>query len=417
MTVLDTPPTATLALSVKPPAEALAREERAQFANSALRLIAACLAIITLIACGFTIYAAREFLIPIAIAFLLAVMTSPIARFLEARGLWRTAAAGIITLTLVALLAVSMWLLAPELVHLSEQLPRSVQVIERKLAGLRETISGLQRASEEIQEATQQVGASPSTAPIVVQEATPLNVALTSLARVGAQTLAAFLLLFFLLAQRRRMKTIIVAMARNHSTRKRLIVMFRDIKTRISTYLLAVTLTSVALGILSAIALRLIGFPNPWLWGVAVALLNFVPYAGPTTVQVAALIVGALTYATFWPAVLPALSLWALNFIEGQLVTPHFVARRVVLNPLAVFVSIVFGGWIWGIVGAVVAVPALIVGASVIQHWWAPCATNMRPGANAREAYWRGWAFENARPHFRARRTGLVIRAPDYREL
>lgn len=407
MNLSEPPPTATLALSTQ------MRDERAHFTTSSLRLIAVCLAIMTLIACGFTVYVAREFLIPIAIAFLL--MTSPIARVLEARGMWPTASAGLITLAMVGLVATCLWVLAPELINLSEQMPHTLRVIEQKLAGLRETMAGLQRASAEIQEATQQVGASPASAPVVVQAATPLNLALTSLGRIGAQTLAAFLLMFFLIAQRRRMKTIIVAMARNHSTRKRLITMFRDIKTRISTYLLAVTLTSLGLGIASAIALQLIGFPNPWLWGLAVALLNFVPYAGPTSVQVAALVVGALTYSTFWPAVLPALTLWALNFIEGQLVTPHFVARRVVLNPLAVFVSIVFGGWIWGVIGAVVAVPALIVGASVIQHWWAPCATNSRPGD--REAFWRSWAFRNARPHFRARRTGLVVSAPDYREL
>lgn len=280
---------------------------------------------------------------------------------------------------------------------------------------MRETLTGLERATQEIQAATQQVGAAPSSGPVVVQEATPLTIALTSLARIGAQTVGALLLAFFLLAQRRRMKTIIVAMARNHSTRKRLITMFKDIKTRISTYLLAITLTGIALGIASGAALQLIGFPNPWLWGVAVTLLNFVPYAGPVAVQLSALVVGALTYATLWPAVLPALILWGLNFIEGQIVTPHFVAKRVVLNPLAVFVSIVFGGWIWGIVGAVVAVPALIVGASVIQHWWAPCATNSRPGD--REAYWRGWALQHARPTFRTRRAGLVVRAPDYTEL
>lgn len=406
MTPLELP-TPTLALSTQ------AREARPSgFTNDALRLIAFCLSLLALIACGFTVYAAREFLIPVAIAFLLAVMTSPIARSLEAKGLWPTAAAGVITVTLVVLLAGAIWALAPEIGALSEQLPRSVAIMEYRLASLRETLSGLQRASEEIQAATQQVGAAPASEPVVVREATPLTLALTSLARIGAQTTAALLMTFFLLAQRRRMKTIIVAMASNHSTRKRLIAMFNDIKTRISTYLLAITLTSLGLGLASALALQLIGFPNPWLWGVAVAVLNLIPYAGPAAVQIAALVVGVLTYATFWQAVAPALILWGLAFLEGQVVTPHFVARRVVLNPLSVFVSIVFGGWIWGVVGAVVAVPALIVAASVIQHWWAPCATNGR-----RTAQWRGWRFETPLPTFRTRRTGLVVRAPDYRQL
>jgi predicted PurR-regulated permease PerM len=409
MTPLDSATTASLTLSTHQ------RDERARFSNEALRLIAVCLTIITLIAVGFTAFAAREFLFPIAIAFLLSVMTSPIARKLECAGLWPGAAAGIIVISLMLALGAFVWLITPEFAALSEQLPRHIQQIERNMAGLRETITGLQRATEEIQEATQSVGAAPVTEPVVVQDATPLSLALTSAARIGAQTVATLLLMYFLLAQRRRMKTIIVAMARNHSTRKRLIEMFRDIKTRISTYLLAITLTSVGLGIASGAALELLGFPNPWMWGFAVTVLNFIPYAGPVAIQVAALIVGALTYSTVWPAVLPAVVLWGLNFIEGQIVTPHFVAKGVVLNPLAVFISIVFGGWIWGIVGAVVAVPALIIGASVIQHWWAPCATNSR--AEDREAFWRGWAMRNARPTFRTRRAGLVVRAPDYTEL
>jgi predicted PurR-regulated permease PerM len=303
-------------------------------------------------------------------------------------------------------------LLLPELAVLSEQLPRSVQLLEQKISGLRSALAGLERASEEIQAATQQVGVSPNSEPVVVQQATPLTIALTSVAKVGAQMVAALLLTFFLLAQRRRMKVIIVAMASAHSTRKRLIAMFNDIKSRISTYLLAIALTSLGVGAACAVALSLIGFPNPWLWGVAIAVANLIPFIGPAAMQLLALLVGALTYTTFWEAVTPAIIIWALNFIGGQLVTPHFVAKRVVLNPLSVFVAIVFGGWIWGVVGAVVAVPALIVGASIIQHWWAPCSTdNRRPIMPAPP--WRGFAFENRIHGLRLRKSSLAVRASD----
>ena len=160
----------------------------------------------------------------------------------------------------------------------------------------------------------------------------------------------------------------------------------------------------------AAVALYLIGFPNPFLWGVAVAVANFVPYAGPAAVQVLALIVGALTSTTVWEAVTPALIIWVLNFVESQIVSPMVVAKRVVLNPLSVFVAIVFGGWIWGVVGAVVAVPALIVGASVIQHWWAPCSTENRRLILPQP---RIWQFYSTVPSFRLRRTGLHVRARD----
>jgi predicted PurR-regulated permease PerM len=382
---------------------------RTPFTVLALRLIGFCLAVLTIIAAGFAAYAAREFLIPIAVAFLLAIMLSPVARKLERR-LSPTLSAGIVILGVVGLLAGLLTLTIPEMAALSRQLPLAMSQVEDKIAAARETLGTIERASEEIQQAGQEAGVTPQSDTVVVQQSTPLTVALTSIARVLAQTAATLLLTFFLLAQRRRMKTIVVAMARTHTTRKRLLTMFNDIKTRISTYLLAITLTSLGVGAASAVALYLIGFPNPWLWGVAVALANFVPYAGPAAVQLLALVVGALTYPTFFAAVAPALVLWTLNFIEGHIITPLFVAKRVVLNPLSVFLAIVFGGWIWGVVGAVVAVPALIVAASIIQHWWAPCSTeNRRPGP----APWRGWAFEGSLPALRVRRAGLAVRTSD----
>ncbi|HET9232471.1 MAG TPA: AI-2E family transporter [Vitreimonas sp.] len=406
MSILDpTDPTASLLLA---PTEGQA-EQRTPFTVAALRLIGVCLVILTAIGVGFTLYAAREFLMPIAIALLLAIMLSPVARRLERR-ISATASAALITIGLVGLLAGLLYLTLPELAVLADRMPEHMRQIEDKITAFRSAFSGLERASQEIQEATQQVGVASDNEPVVVQQVSPLAVALTSIARVATQTAAALLLTFFLLAQRRRMKVIIVAMANNHSTKKRLISMFIDIKTRISGYLLAITLTSIGLGAAAAVALYLIGFPNPFLWGVAVAVANFVPYAGPAAVQVLALIVGALTSTTVWEAVTPALIIWVLNFVESQIVSPMVVAKRVVLNPLSVFVAIVFGGWIWGVVGAVVAVPALIVGASVIQHWWAPCSTENRRPILPQP---RIWQFYSTVPSFRLRRTGLHVRARD----
>lgn len=400
-----TDPTASLTL-----APAGAPAPRTPFMVAALRLVGVCLVILTAIGVGFTLFAAREFLMPIAVAFLLAIMLSPVARRLETK-LSPTISAALVTLALVGLLAGVMALALPEMAVLADRLPESMRQIETKIEGLRSTFSGLQRASEELQQASQQVGVTPDSAPVVVQQASPLTIALTSIAQVAAQTAAALLLTFFLLAQRRRMKTIVIAMAHNHSTRKRLITMFNDIKTRISGYLLAITLTSWGMGAAAALCLYLIGFPNPWLWGIAVAVANYVPFVGPISVQLFSLLVGALTYPNFWMAVTPALIIWVLNFLESQIVTPMVVAKRVVLNPLSVFLAIVFGSWIWGVVGAVVAVPGLIVGASVIQHWWAPCSTESR--RRATPSHWRVWQFHGAAPGFKFRRRGAHVRARD----
>ena len=163
-------PGATLVLA---PADAPARTP---FTVLALRLIGFCLAVLTAIALGFTAYAAREFLIPIAVAFLLAIILSPVARALERR-FSSTVSAGLVVLGVVGLLAGLLTLTIPEMVALSEQLPRAMSQVEDKIAAARETLGSIERASEEIQEASQEAGVSPESQTVVVQQATPLSVA------------------------------------------------------------------------------------------------------------------------------------------------------------------------------------------------------------------------------------------------
>lgn len=105
------------------------------------------------------------------------------------------------------------------------------------------------------------------------------------------------------------------------------------------------------------------------------ALANFVPFAGPISVQVGLFVFGGISLG-LPDAIAPVLAVWLLNTIEGHFVTPWLVGRQVVLNPLAVFLAVAFGGWLWGIAGAVVAVPGLIVMASMLQHWWPVWATH-----------------------------------------
>ena len=400
MTVLHT---RAPSLAAVPPRPILSISTHSSASTALLRLVAICIAILTVLAVGFTAWAAREFLIPIAVGLLLSVMLSPIARVLESGGASRSAAAGIVTLALVAAIGLLVWALAPEAALISRTLPETSAAISAKADALHEAVQPFERARQQIQDVTQDVGAAPRSSPIVVQQASPLSLALTQIAQAGAQLIATFVLLFFTLAQRRRMQTIVIAMARTHSTRKRIILMFRDIKQRISTYLLSIAATSLGLGIASGLALSLLGFPNPIMWGAAVALLNPVPYLGPLVVQIGAVLVGIILYPTLLMALAPAFVLMALNFIEGQFVTPMVVAQRVVLNPLSVFLAIVFGGWIWGVVGAVLAVPGLIVAASVAQHWWAPCATTGRNGPRAGDGL---RLFDVRRSALTARRPG-----------
>src|SRR5262249_51177450 len=103
-----------------------------------------------------------------------------------------------------------------------------------------------------------------------------------------------------------------------------------------------------------------LGLPNPLLWGITVGVLNFIPYLGPIAAAVMMLLAGVLTFDTLPAAVAPALALIGVHAIESNVVSPLVVGRRLELNPLAVFVSVLLWGWLWGIPGALIAVPVLL---------------------------------------------------------
>ncbi|MGH7358694.1 MAG: AI-2E family transporter, partial [Candidatus Rokuibacteriota bacterium] len=133
----------------------------------------------------------------------------------------------------------------------------------------------------------------------------------------------------------------------------------RDMEEHISKYLVTMTLINVGLGAAVGGAMRLADMPNPVLWGVTAAVLNFVPYLGPVVTLGMIALVSLLTFEGLDRAlVAPALYL-GLNALEGYLVTPMLLGRRLLLNPVVIFMGIIFWGWLWGIPGALLAVPIM----------------------------------------------------------
>jgi predicted PurR-regulated permease PerM len=151
--------------------------------------------------------------------------------------------------------------------------------------------------------------------------------------------------------------SLLVQLGSTQDSRRRISMMLRDVRKEVSTYLNTVTMINIALGIAVGLAMWWLGVPDPALWGVMVALFNFAPYIGAAASAFVLTVVGATAFDTLGQALLvPALFL-VLTVIEGSVVTPIILGRRVSLNSLLVFLSVVFWGWIWGPAGALMAVP------------------------------------------------------------
>lgn len=142
--------------------------------------------------------------------------------------------------------------------------------------------------------------------------------------------------------------------------KKRAVEMSHEIQHNISNYLFSISLINIALGIVVSAGLYFVGVPNAAMWGMLVALLNFVPYFGPVAGIILLGAVGLLTFQTLWQAVLPPAWYLLLHFLEANVITPVLLGRRFTLNPVVIFVSLIFWTWLWGVPGALLSVPILV---------------------------------------------------------
>jgi predicted PurR-regulated permease PerM len=125
-------------------------------------------------------------------------------------------------------------------------------------------------------------------------------------------------------------------------------------------YLFTITCINFALGLATALLMHLLGMPNPLLWGVMVALFNFIPYVGAAVSGIVLTVVAFVTFTDLHDILLVPLLYFSLETIEGQFITPYLTGKSLTLNPVMVFVSMLLWAWLWGVVGALMAVPILM---------------------------------------------------------
>ncbi len=169
------------------------------------------------------------------------------------------------------------------------------------------------------------------------------------------------LLLYLLLASGDLFLQKLVHVMPTLGDKKRAVEISHEIQQNISNYLFSVTLINIGLGVIVSAGLYFMGVPNAAMWGIFVAVLNFVPYFGPICGIILLAAVGLLTFETsLWQALLPPAWYLLLHLLETNLVTPVLLGRRFTLNPVVIFVSLIFWMWLWGVPGALLSLPILV---------------------------------------------------------
>jgi len=182
------------------------------------------------------------------------------------------------------------------------------------------------------------------------------------------QILIFFGSLFFMLLGLTQLRRVLIAFFDEREARLRTIKIMNDIEHNLTGYLSVVALINIGIGICGGFAAWVTGLPDPVAWGVLAFILNFIPYIGALMMEAALFAVGLVSFATLAHALVAPLIFLGLATLEGHFITPAVIGRRLTLNPLTVFLSLVFWTWLWGPVGAFLAVPLLIMALVVIDH-------------------------------------------------
>ncbi len=307
----------------------------------------------------YTMYFMRSVLLPIVLAVLLSYLFKPLLRGLGKIGLRPAFAAGILLVGVIAILGYAISFLATPAAGWLEKAPYGMQQLQQKLLPLKKPMAQVAKASGEIDKLTAPE-ASPQTPTVVAVKPSPISGSLFGRTPEFAVSVVLLLiLLYFLLAYDEVFLSKLIKMMPRLEDKKRAVSIAHEIESHISRYLLTITLINLSLGLAVGTAVGFLGLSNPIMWGVLVAVLNFVPYVGALT-GILCMTVGAiLSYDSLGFALLFPATYLVIATIEGHLITPYVMGRSLTLNPVIILLSLTFWGWMWGIAGVILAVPIL----------------------------------------------------------
>ena len=309
------------------------------------------------------LYYARGFFLPLILALLISLAFMPLVRAFARRGIPPVATAFLVVLGIGAALVGLALLLAEPTTRMLTEAPQIVQQLRDRFVseGPAGPLSRLIEAGEEVQAIAEGLDEPGAPQKVVLAQPGIVSWAADTLSGIGGTLGATLLLAAFLLSSGDLFLQKLVRILPTLSDKKRSIRVVHDVEAEVSRYLFTITLINIGFGTAVGISMAILGMPNPVLWGVGAALLNFIPYLGALVGMSLAFLIGLVTFPTLTMAALPPLAYFICNAIEGSVVTPLTLGRRLELNPVAILVALAFGGWMWGIVGALIGVPLLVV--------------------------------------------------------
>jgi predicted PurR-regulated permease PerM len=275
-------------------------------------------------------------------------------------GLPTSLGAALVVFGTVAVVATGAGLLAGPATEWVEAAPRALakaQVkVQRVLRPLQETARRVDQAAESA------IRGGQSPAPTVQIKSPGVLQRMTgSTTSFLATTLSVVFLTYFQLAMLPAFRKKFAGLIGTRAGARNMEEVLTDIEGQMSRYMLVNTLTSAGVGLATGAFLALVGLPNAALWGVVAFFLNFIPYAGAVVTLALVGLAAVASFETTARILLAVGGCATINLLEGNVITPHLLGKHLPLNPVAIFVSLLYWGWVWGPTGALLAVPITVM--------------------------------------------------------
>jgi predicted PurR-regulated permease PerM len=315
---------------------------------------------------GACLYVCRPILLPVSVALVVGTTLAPIVKAARRWGVPPPVTAVVIVIALLSMAAAAAMLLAAPVSEWIGRAPEVGASITQKFHVLEPPLSALRQLQDDLL---------PSSGPAVTVEPPQLSVVtpvLTFVTPAVTETMVFLVTLILFLARQMESRRYMASFFVTRDAKLRFIRITNDVEHNLALYVATMTAINTVLGLIVAIGAWLFGLPAPFTLGLLAMLLNYVPYIGPAGTALILLSVGLVTFPGLGQALIPPAAFVGLATLEGQFITPTILGHRLTLSPLAIFLSLSFWAWLWGPMGAFLAVPFSIIGLVIVSHLFPP---------------------------------------------
>jgi predicted PurR-regulated permease PerM len=347
------------------------RTRRLSFAQEELRLISALVVLIGIglfLALPFVLSIGSVVFLPIAAALVLTVILSPLADWLARLGLPNMLASIVALLIMFGVVVLALALILQPALTLVERIPSLIDTVGRRFGELRDQFEWLARINERIGA----LGETAGQREVVLAQPSLLETVAFATPVVALEVILTLLMTFFMVEARVRLRQKLLFGRASFGTSIKAARALREVQDRVAAYILTVAMINAGVGVVAGLGAWALGLPAPIMWGGLAMIMNFVPYIGPLLMVALTALFGIGTSETLLIGLLPAAAYLALHTVEANVVTPAVLGRRFTMNPVLILIALSYFTWIWGVLGALLSVPILLILTALFDHLGRP---------------------------------------------